>query len=155
MRKIAEQSLEEEDEYDPLVPVLRPPQAVRPVLPETELSSGLFYDVGPMNPTVSIHQILVKILSINCRTNDGVPQVLTEGLNNAKYAEDGEGELVVQLESGIVYQTFLVFDKMLQITEHRQHSPLWRVVLNVLNMLNITLRLGISWTQWGVFRSFR
>ena len=124
-------------------------------MPETELSSGLFYDVGPMNPTVSIHQILVKILSINCRTNDGVPQVLTEGLNNAKYAEDGEGELVVQLESGIVYQTFLVFDKMLQITEHRQHSPLWRVVLNVLNMLNITLRLGISWTQWGVFRSFR
>ena len=122
---------------------------------ETELSSGLFDDVGPMNPTVSIHQILVKILSINCRTNDGVPQVLTEGLNYAKYAEDGEGELVVQLESGIVYQTFLVFDKMLQVTEHRQHSPLWRVVLNVLNMLNITLRLGISWTQWGVFRSFR
>ena len=93
-------------------------------MPETELSSGLFYDVGPMNPTVSIHQILVKILSINCRTNDGVPQVLSEGLNNAKYAEDGEGELVVQLESGIVYQTFLVFDKMLQVTKHRQHSPI-------------------------------
>ena len=49
---------------------------------------------------------------------------MPEGLNNAKYAEDGEGELVVQLESGIVYQTFLVFDKMLEVTEHRQHSPI-------------------------------
>ena len=93
-------------------------------MPDTELSSGMFDDVRPMNPTVSIHQIHVKILSINCRTNDGVPQVLSEGLNNAKYAEDGEGELVVQLESGIVYQTFLVFDKMLEVTEHRQHSPI-------------------------------
>ena len=84
-------------------------------MPETELSSGMLDDVCPMNPTVSIHQILVKILSINCRTNDGVPQVLTEGLNNAKYAEDGEGELVVQLESGIVYQTLGIIQNVFNI----------------------------------------
>ena len=59
---------------------------------------------------------------MNLRTDDGVTKVLFECLYKAEHTEDCEGELVVQLEGGVVDQTFLVFDKMFQLIKHRKHS---------------------------------
>ena len=104
MREIAAEGLEEEDEDDPLVPVLR--HSLRPRHPwasslppspgqAVTTVSAVNYE-GPVDPTVRIHQVLRKTL--HWRTDYGVPQVLFECLYEAEHTEDGERELVVQLE---------------------------------------------------------
>ena len=72
-----------------------------------------------MYPAVGVDQVLGDIVDL--RTEDGLPEMLGEALDNTEYAEDGEAELVVELEGGVVDQALLVSDQMLEVTEHRQH----------------------------------
>ena len=81
-----------------------------------------------MYPAVGVDQLLVKVSRDNLGTQDRLTEVLSEALDHTEDAEDGEAELVVELEGGIVNQTFLVSDKMFEITKHREHcSSSWRV----------------------------
>ena len=72
-----------------------------------------------MYPAKGVDHFLGETLDL--LTEDGVPEMLVEALDNTEYAEDGEAELVVELEGGVVNQALLVSDEVLEVPEHRQH----------------------------------
>ena len=146
MREIAEQSLEEEDEYDPLVPGVSYLVSFRRDLHEVVvLGAGLVAEagvwsharVGEINapparelrgesegavyPAVGVEHRLAH--SFHHAVN-WLPEKLCEGLQGAADTENGECELVVESEGGVVDQASLQMEQRLKIGEHWQHLPL-------------------------------
>ena len=145
MREIAEQSLEEEDEYDPLVPGVSYLVSFRRDLHEVVvLGAGLVAEagvgsharVGEINapparelrgesegavyPAVGVEHRLAH--SFHHAVN-WLSEELCEGLQGAADTENGERELVVESEGGVVDQASLQMEQRLKIGEHWQHLP--------------------------------
>ena len=131
MREVAGERLEEENKDDPLVPGMSDLVSVRGDLHQVavlgvgggagvgadsrvrEVESSATSELGregegPVDPTVGIEHRLGDPLH---HAVNWLPEELRESLEETADTEDGEGELVVKSEGGVVYQTFLQLEQ--------------------------------------------
>ena len=142
MREIASESLEEEDEDDPLIPGVSDLVPIRGDLhqiavlgvdagvrvgadpgvrevhpsPPSELGGE---SEGAVDPAVGVEHGLGDPLH---HAVNRLPEELRECLEETADTEDGECPLVVHSERRVVDQTFLQLEQRLKTCEYREHS---------------------------------